>query len=186
MKKTVALIFILVMIVGTGCSSKKDVANDSETKPVAQDLQIEEQSGEKEDTEKQEELNVEEPQNEEQEKAIVYYCDENYEVQNKVVSVKSLDEKILWQLLKDDGTVSEDSEVLSMDVTEGNKMQLDVNQAFGNQMRDTGTSGEYQLLQCVVNSYLTTFSCEEMMITEEGNTLVSDHAVYDEYLKIQK
>ena len=152
-----------------------------------------------EENEKKEEEKKEEPEEKEPEKdieqensktdnpvdntveAVVYYADTEGIVQNEKVVVQKLDEMVLWQLLKEKGTVAIESQVMSMQIDEQNQIHLDVNQAFGNQLRSLGTSGETILMQCVINSFLDNFSGEKIMITEEGNVLESNHASYDSY-----
>lgn len=92
------------------------------------------------------------------------------------------DAKEIWQQLVDAGTVDEKSQVLSLKQNE-DRLELDVNTAFGEQLRSYGTAGEYELMKQVVNTYLDAYECEEIKITEEGGVLYSGHAEYDGYQK---
>lgn len=174
-KKLIMVIALSFAVACSGCSKKEPAISGSQTQVVAKDIEIKTDSSKDEPKEevKQEDDKVD---------VVVYYVDENGTVQNENRSVTTLDETSLWEALKEDGTVSDEAQVLSMTIDEKKRIHLDVNQAFGNQLRSTGTSGETMLIQCVVNSYLDSFACDEIMITEEGDTLVSGHAVYDAYL----
>lgn len=95
---------------------------------------------------------------------------------------KEPDAKETWQQLVDAGTVNDKSQVLSLEHT-GDRLELDVNAAFGEQLRSYGTAGEYELMKQVVNTYLDAYECDEIKITEEGGVLYSGHAEYDGYQK---
>ena len=58
-----------------------------------------------------------------------------------------------------------------------------MNEGFGNQLRSYGTSGETMLIQSVVNTFLDTYGCEKIKITENGETLYSGHMEYTEYME---
>ena len=77
-------------------------------------------------------------------------------------------------------TVQEDEDV-QPDDGQG-QMELDVDEKFGEQLRSLGTAGEEELMHCVVNSFLDTFSCEKVRITENGDVLVSGHKEYGDYI----
>ena len=73
---------------------------------------------------------------------------------------------VLWGLLKETGIIPEDSEVISLK-GDGEKLLLDVDSVFGEQLRSQGTAGEREILGCVVNTFLEAYGCEEIKITEE-------------------
>lgn len=103
----------------------------------------------------------------------------------KEVSCDDWDKDTLWSVLKKENIVENETEVLSLKQVD-TTLYLDVNEAFGNQLRTQGASGERALLTCVVNTYLQTYECEKIKITEEGQSLCSGHAEYDDYLKMME
>ena len=112
----------------------------------------------------------------------VYYPNENADGTEVLeVQCKEVNENILWNLLKQKNVVSEESCVNSIKVSE-NKIDLDVNEAFGNQLRSYGTAGEDVLMESVVNTFLDAYECEKIKITENGSTLYSGHTEYADYL----
>jgi hypothetical protein len=59
----------------------------------------------------------------------------------------------------------------------GGSCHADMNAVYGRSL-GRGTSGEYQLLGCLVNTLLTHFEQEEITLTIEGETLETGHNVY--------
>jgi|GEM_PF-1496470 len=55
----------------------------------------------------------------------------------------------------------------------------DMNEAFGNAVKNTGSSEEYTKIGCVVNTLLKQYGIEEITITIEGETLETGHDTYD-------
>ena len=45
-----------------------------------------------------------------------------------------------------------------------------------------GTTGEIQIIGCIINTYLETYDCDGIKLTEEGKVLQTSHgANYDGY-----
>ena len=61
----------------------------------------------------------------------------------------------------------------------------DVDEGFGNYIRSMGTTGETEVLACVVNTYLDSFQCEKIKITEAGRTFETSGAVLAGYMTKQ-
>ncbi len=62
---------------------------------------------------------------------------------------------------------------------ENGQLTLDVNNAFQRQLMSYGTAGEYMMVGSVVNTLLSIYSAETVMITVEGEIMESGHVVYD-------
>lgn len=62
---------------------------------------------------------------------------------------------------------------------ENGQLNLDVNAAFLTQLMSYGTAGEYMMVGSVVNTLLSAYSAETVMITVEGEIMESGHVVYD-------
>ena len=86
----------------------------------------------------------------------------------------------LVSMLVAEGALPEGCAPLSFD-KDGAK--LDMNEAFGQAVRTTGTTGEYLRFGCLVNTVLTYYGLESVYVTAVGQVIESGHAVYDEPLR---
>lgn len=100
---------------------------------------------------------------------------------SEVKECETVNEQIIWDLLKETGSVPEESEVRSFRQEE-DKLILNVDEVFGEWLRTQGTAGENEIMGCVVNTFLEAYDCNEIKITEEGQVLVSGHQEYTEYM----
>lgn len=107
----------------------------------------------------------------------VYYVDDrSAEVVGKRVDVS--DEFDIWNALKENGILTEDCELLNLNVNEPEKrLDLDFNTATGDRIRRMGTTGETEIVGCIVNTYLEAYTCKEIRLTEEGEPFVTSHGV---------
>lgn len=69
--------------------------------------------------------------------------------------------------------------------TEEKKIDLDVGGTFGNYIRTMGATEEQEVLKCIVNTFLDSYSCEKIKITENGQPLETSSAVLDGYMTKQ-
>jgi len=67
--------------------------------------------------------------------------------------------------------------LLSFDIGDGKSGAADMNAAFGQSLQ--GTAGEYLRIGAVVNTLLTYYGLEEIMLTMEDQTIETGHSVYD-------
>lgn len=123
-------------------------------------------------------------QEEEREKTIVvYYIDnETGEVAEKSLIVKN--EMDIWVGLQETNILNEDCRLNSFIYNPEEKtVDLDFNQATGDRIRSMGTTGETEILGCLINTYLGAYNCEKIKITEEGKTFETAHgADYSSYV----
>lgn len=185
MKKKLIIFFSILLIGLTACSSGKSLdQNQLAGSEKVESNDKEENLSQGTNQESGEGESGQEPENNKIPVNVVIYRmdDETGEIILESKELEELNEKELWELLKKSGMLKEDTEVISLKIDES-KMVLDLNQAFGEQLRSYGTAGEQEILKCVVNTFLDTYNCEEIKITEEGNTLMSGHAEYDEYFQ---
>lgn len=149
----------------------KDIAADSGEK---EDVQTEVSSGETEADQSD--------TNSELRTVTLYYVDDQTaEVTGKSIEIR--DEYDIWTALKESGLLTEDCELLNLNVNEAEKkMDLDFNSATGERIRSMGTTGETQIIGCIINTYLEAYGCEGIRLTEEGQVLQTSHgANFDGY-----
>ena len=173
----------LVFVTGCGRNDKEEPDN----------VKTEEQNNDKDETQ-DEELNEgdqedsdnisEEPvENDPQTRNVtVYYVDDKTaEVTGKSVEIQY--EYDIWNALKESGLLAEDCELLSLNVKEAEKkLDLDFNSATGDRIRSMGTTGETQIIGCIINTYLEAYSCGGIRLTQEGQAFVTSHgANFDGY-----
>lgn len=107
--------------------------------------------------------------------ATVYYADDQTaEITWKDVEVSN--EYEVWEALKETGILTDDCELLSLKVNEDeNTLDLDFNSATGDRIRSMGTAGETEIIGCIINTYLETYSANGIKLTEEGQLLETSH-----------
>lgn len=67
----------------------------------------------------------------------------------------------------------------SFSVDNYNVIHLDMDQSFASLVQSSGTAGEHIMVGCLVNSFLSVFEADGVVITVNGETFESGHAVYD-------
>lgn len=107
--------------------------------------------------------------------ATVYYADDQTaEITWKDVEVSN--EYEIWNALKETGILTDDCELLSLKVNkDDNTLDLDFNSATGDRIRSMGTAGETEIIGCIINTYLETYSANGIKLTEEGQPLETSH-----------
>ena len=113
----------------------------------------------------------------------VYYVDE----MTAVVVGKSVgihDELDIWQALIDVGILTDECSLLNLEVNEAEgKIDLDFNAATANRINSMGTTGQTEILGCMINTYLEAYGCDKIRLTEEGEGFVTSHgASFNEYV----
>lgn len=162
MKRYLAIAAILIMTVSlTACGA--------ETKETQQDVG-------------QNQNEVQTPKK--AQKLKVYYADENAEMQMKQVEITELTSGNVWTELQKANPVLAEVRVIECEVNEEEKrIDLNLSSEFGEYLMETGTAGETCAVTAVVNTYLDAFTCEEIKILDNGETLVSNHTEYEDYLQ---
>ena len=62
---------------------------------------------------------------------------------------------------------------------EGSRLFLDFNSAFCDQLKTYGTSGELMMIGSVVNTFLSAYGADSLIITADGEIMESGHVIYD-------
>lgn len=82
------------------------------------------------------------------------------------------------EALRDAGVVTGDVAVNSV-TQDGSALTVDLNSAFRDQLLTQGSTGERFLMGSVVNTFLSAYDAETVLITVDGEILESGHVIYD-------
>lgn len=119
-----------------------------------------------------------------EEVSIFYPNPETGEMTSKIVKMAQMDAQLIWKELQATGVVGGNTGVLGIEVdANARTIDLDLNQHFGDELRSMGTTGENEMIDSVVSTYLEAFGCEKLKITEEGKTLASGHKEYTNHME---
>lgn len=184
----VMLVVLCISALGiTGCGKEeKDDTDKVKTEEAGQENDTAADSEKSEDA--QAEVSSEDTEesqsyadSETQTVTLYYVDDQTAEVTGKSVEIR--DEYDIWTALKESGLLTGDCELLSLSVNEEEKkMDLDFNSATGDWIRSMGTTGETQIVGCIINTYLEAYGCDGIRLTEEGQALQTSHgANFDGY-----
>ena len=97
------------------------------------------------------------------------------------VSLEQLTPDNLLAELAKVNVVSYDTKALNFSKS-GKSLTLDLSADFSNYINMMGTAGEYIVLGSLVNTFLTAYDTDDILITIKGNTLETSHAIYDKAL----
>lgn len=104
----------------------------------------------------------------------VYYVDDlSGVVVGKTAEIR--DEFGIWDVLKDRGILTDDCELLSIKLNSDETMDLDFNHATAERINSMGTTGETEIIGCIVNTYLEAYDCTGIRLLEEGKEFISSH-----------
>lgn len=165
-KRIVLLMTLMIAIIATGCGQ--------ETTPTAvpdASVDIEEVGQEPEEETAVEPVNV----------AVFYSNAQADGFEQKEVQIEGLTPENLIDELAKVNVVSIDTEVNSFE-QEGDSLKLDLSKGFSQYVNMMGTSGEYIVMGGLVNTFLTAYDGKDILITVEGKTLETNHAIYDKPL----
>lgn len=178
MKKRIISLLLFLTLACTACTNTNSVATENKQEEAVN--QEKEETKDDAGTETEEEKKEE--KKEEKVEITVYYPDEMAEnMLTEVVACDEVTKEVVWELLKEKDIISEECDIHTFEQNQ-TVIDLDVNEAFGNQLRSYGTTGEKMMIHCVVNTFLDAFECEKIKITENGEILCSGHREYDDYM----
>lgn len=110
---------------------------------------------------------------------IVYVPSEQADVLTPVgTTVADDSDQALVDALIQAGALPEGVEVLSASEKDGT-LALDMNQAFADAVRSSGSAGEAMRIYSLVNTFIQARDVDQVTITIEGGLLESGHDVYD-------
>lgn len=113
----------------------------------------------------------------------IYYVNENAEIVSEEMKTENIDDTTVWNQLIEKGILTEGCKLNSCKIDENNKtIDLDMNTEVGERIRSMGTTGKDEILRCIVNSYLDTYNCEKLKLTENGQALDTGDTELDGYM----
>ena len=109
----------------------------------------------------------------------VYFSNENADgLVHSEAQVEQINEAVIVEQLIMKDVLPQDAAVNSLTQNE-KQLSIDFNTAFQTRLFSLGTAGESLLIQSVVNTFLEAYGAESVVLTVNGATLESGHAVYD-------
>lgn len=165
MKKKIILgMTFMIAILATGCTQETTAVSAPEATVNAEEAETE-------NVEKSDPVN-----------AVIYYSNANADgFDQKEVQLEALTPENLIAQLAAVNVVSIDTEVNSFE-QDGKSLKLDLSKGFSNYVNMMGTSGEYIVMGGLVNTFLTAYDGEDILITVDGKELETGHAFYSEPL----
>lgn len=113
------------------------------------------------------------------ESAVVYVPDEQSESLTPVgTNVTDDSDQALVDALIKAGALPDGVKVVSSELKDG-VLTLDMNDAYAEAVRTSGTTGEEMLVYSLVNTFASARNAESVMLTVGGKPLQSGHEIYD-------
>lgn len=179
----IAIILIIVVIIGACVYGYLSGRDDTEDKPVETVEPNETPDGQQEpgntDNEPKDPVQPENPNPSGGESVVVYVPDEQGETLTPVGADAADDsDQALVDALITAGSLPEGVTVNSSSTADG-VLTLDMNAAYGEAVRSSGTTGESMLIYSLVNTFVQARGVDSVIITVDGAPLESGHEVYD-------
>lgn len=152
---------------------------ETEEEPSVSEIDSEERTEDREGVNSEPQTPVEEETS--SRSVTVYYVDDlSGVVVGKAAEIT--DEYDIWNALKENGILTDECELNSIRINDDQTMDLDFNHATADRINSMGTTGETEIIGCIVNTYLDAYDCSGIRLLEEGKDFVSSHgAVFDKY-----
>ena len=190
MRKILVFVMALslsVMLLGcSGTDTSKEVTD------TTQDAKQEEKQDTSQDKTEQKDEQVEENDSKEEDSGDheaqdqilkLYYISDSEEIECAEIRTNLLQTTDIWNGLIGEGVLSGECKMNSCNVDQEQKtIDLDVDSGTGSYIRSMGTTGEQQILTCITKSFLKTYGCERLKITENGQPLETGHTVLEGYM----
>ncbi len=172
-------VILLMMMIFSGCGSREASSPDPGNKTETGSSAVNEDEADNEEATEPSEGSGRETDARDVE---IYYIDDaTGEMVTETAEIK--DEDDIWSQLQKKGVLTEECRMLSFDLNEEERtIDLDFNSALGDRVRSFGTTGETEIIGCLINTYLDAYECEGIRLTEEGQVFETGHgAEFDGY-----
>lgn len=125
-----------------------------------------------------------EPETENPVSVTLYHSDATAEnIVSETAQIPELTAQALVDLLSSNGVIAENVTVNSFSIDADNMILLDLSSEFSSRLNQMGSSGEYLMLGSLVNTFIDAFDAGGILITVDGQSLETGHALYDQALK---
>lgn len=181
LKKALIIALLTSMVfLSVGCEKN---TTDTKQSTTVENVDKKEDS-DKEDSKKDDQTDNSSQKSEEKMQTLkIYYVDENAEIVSEELSIEDTDNTMIWNQLIEKEILTANCKLNSCIINKDNKtIDLDVNTEFGEWIRSMGTTGKDEILTCVVNSYLDTYKCDQLKLTENGQALDTGDTELDGYM----
>lgn len=109
----------------------------------------------------------------------LYTPNENVDgFEKREVTLGTLDAQAILELLIAEDVLNENVALNSVELQD-DQLVLDFNTAYYDQLVTYGTTGELMMMGSVVNTFISAYGAETVMITVDGQIMESGHVVYD-------
>lgn len=190
MKRKKILIYgvcILSVMITLGCNSNIENEQDvHKTEDVEEKLDTDQDLPGTDDEKNNDEIsddkddNYENMGNSKREVTVYYVDDLSAVVVGKKVEIYN--EFDIWNALKENDILTDECELLSFKLNDDQTIDLDFNHSTAERINSMGTTGETEIIGCIVNTYLDAYECTGIRLLEEGKDFISSHgAEFDKY-----
>lgn len=112
----------------------------------------------------------------------LYYISDSEEIECAEIRTNLLQTTDIWNGLIGEGVLSSECKRTAVCLSGTENCDLDVASGTGFLHQKLGTTGEEQILTCIKKSFLKTYECERLKITENGQPLETGHTVLKGYM----
>ena len=183
MKKLLVVVMLTSMVLfSVGCeknnvdTEQNTTVEDSGNKDTSETIDSEKNNQKQEE----EKSNISE-EKQEMKTLKIYYVNENAEIVSEEMKTENIDDTTVWNQLIEKGILTEGCKLNSCKIDD-KTIDLDMNTEVGERIRSMGTTGKDEILTCIVNSYLDTYNCEKLKLTENGQALDTGDTELDGYM----
>lgn len=173
MKMGILLVCVL-LVAGCGTTEKETKPETSTKEETVEEIPKTEPEGEQ-NPEKVEKVQVK----------IYHMDDQTEEYIFDTVELNETEPQLIWKELQKVGILSETSVLNSFALNKENSemAEMDIGSTTGDYIRTKGTTGEEQVLNCLISTYADAYKCNRIKITENGNALETGHTILDGYIE---
>lgn len=185
-KRFVTLCIAVVLLNGCGRESKESTNTAmTESQEVGESIEITDTSEENDEQGYDEmgqrtvsnSLDESEMQTSEEPVRVVtiYYVDD---ISTVVIGqeMEISDEYDIWDELINKGVLTDECYLLGLNIDEIDQtLNLDFNAATAERINRMGTTGEAEIVGCIINTYLEAYNCTGIRLTVEGEEFVTSH-----------
>ena len=173
MKKSISLFLVIALVFALcACGAPAE-------KPVETSVPTPAQTAAPTETPAQPE-STEAPAKAETVKVTLYHGDDNAEhLVAEECELPELSPEAILAKLYEMGVLSEEITCNGCVVDSSNTLMLDLSENFKTMVESTGTAGELMLMGSLVNSFLSAYGADGMILSVEGKAISTGHEIYD-------